>query len=79
MEADLGEQALFAIDAAPDASIDLLQLFQYRGVPGQIIAIIIVRCYLTLGDIAFAIINGWPASTRLDELDLRTGTEKGSR
>jgi hypothetical protein len=43
MEADVGEQALFTIEAASYASFDLLQLIRYRGVPGHFIVIIIVR------------------------------------
>ena len=59
--ADVGEQVLLAIDAAADASLDLLQFLRNRGVPGHVIAIIIVRCYLTLGDDAGAGFEPWPA------------------
>jgi hypothetical protein len=61
MEANVGEQALLTINAASDASIDLLQLIGYRGVPGQFIAIIIVRCYLTLSDDAIVDFDHWLA------------------
>jgi hypothetical protein len=63
MIADVGQQVLFANHTAADASLDLLQLIRYRGVPGHVIANIIVRCYLTLGENAEADLWVWTSSS----------------
>ena len=82
MAADVGQQVLFAIDAAADASLDLLQFLRYRGVPGHFIAIIIVRCYLTLSDNRRGRLSmdgqHRPASAVSSAVPV-TGTEKGLR